>query len=225
MTVDTVSNILYAGGGFTNADGVVVFGLAKWDGVSWEKVDNDSDSVSSGTAMTIYKGELFVGGTSVVTIPSTGITLNNIGRWDGSQWRALGLGTNSTVFSMAVYNDDLYVGGAFSQAGGITVNYIARWNMDDTTSTPAVKKKPIVYLGNSIPNPAKGTVTIPYYLPQGAKGVIKLYGIKGELVKEMKVSSGNNRAEISLAGLSEGTYLYSIEVDGEVKESRKMVVN
>jgi len=223
MTVDTISNTLYAGGGFTSADGVLVYGLAKWDGVEWARVDSTVDSVSAGRALGIYKGELYIGNSESKNTWA-GETLNFIGRWDGNQWNALGAGTSNTVLSMAVFDNDLYIGGGFNQAGGMTVNYIARWNMGYTTGIPAVKKKETVYLGNSIPNPAKGTVIIPYYLPQGSKGAIKLYGIKGELVKEIRVSRGDKEVEISLDGFSEGTYLYSIEVNGAVKDSKRMII-
>ena len=47
---------------------------------------------------------------------------------DGA-WSALGTGMNSDVFSLAFApNGDLYAGGLFTTAGGVTVNRIAKWN-------------------------------------------------------------------------------------------------
>ena len=37
-------------------------------------------------------------------------------------------GVNSTVAAIAVNGDDVYVGGTFTQAGGINATNIARWN-------------------------------------------------------------------------------------------------
>ncbi|MFN3345876.1 MAG: hypothetical protein ACK412_09535, partial [Chloroherpetonaceae bacterium] len=37
-------------------------------------------------------------------------------------------GVNGTVSALAVYNGELYVGGRFTEAGGIFANCIARWN-------------------------------------------------------------------------------------------------
>ena len=60
--------------------------------------------------------------------------------WDGAVWSALngpaGIGTeNGLVLAFAVLDDGsgpaLYTGGTFDTAGGITVNYVARW--DGTT--------------------------------------------------------------------------------------------
>jgi hypothetical protein len=48
------------------------------------------------------------------------------------EWSALGVGVDSTVRAMAVYDDGsgpaLYVGGHFTQAGGAPASHIARWD-------------------------------------------------------------------------------------------------
>jgi hypothetical protein len=62
--------------------------------------------------------------------------VNNIARWDGSEWSALSgplaLGVDSTVYTLAAFDDGngpaLYAGGHFTTAGGITVDRIARWD-------------------------------------------------------------------------------------------------
>src|SRR5437867_4922165 len=57
-----------------------------------------------------------------------GFTANNIAKWNGSSWSALGLGVNGTVYALAVSGSDVYAGGLFTSAGGSTANYIAKWN-------------------------------------------------------------------------------------------------
>src|SRR5438046_5484184 len=50
-------------------------------------------------------------------------------------WFNLGVGVDGEVRAIAVgTNGDVYVGGAFTNAGGITVNRIARWNGSAWTS-------------------------------------------------------------------------------------------
>ena len=44
---------------------------------------------------------------------------NNIARWDGSSWSALGSGVNGYVTALAMLGNDLFVGGGFTTAGGI----------------------------------------------------------------------------------------------------------
>jgi hypothetical protein len=51
---------------------------------------------------------------------------NNIAKWDGSSWTALGSGVNHYVAALAVSGSDLYAGGEFTTAGGKVSGYIAR---------------------------------------------------------------------------------------------------
>ncbi len=60
-----------------------------------------------------------------------------IARWDGTAWRPLGtgitpnpnpFGVSGGVFTLAVYNNELYAGGDFVSAGGVGVEHLARWN-------------------------------------------------------------------------------------------------
>lgn len=73
-----------------------------------------------------------------------GKPVNYIARWDGASWHALGLGValsfewpdSPSVYSLAIYDGDLIVGGDFTRAGGKPAYGIARWDGDtDTWST------------------------------------------------------------------------------------------
>ena len=63
-----------------------------------------------------------------------GIAANNIAKWDGSSWSSLGLGVNSWINALTVFDDGsssgpgLYAGGSFTNAGGIAANNIAKWD-------------------------------------------------------------------------------------------------
>jgi trimeric autotransporter adhesin len=58
--------------------------------------------------------------------------VNNLARWNGNTWEALGLGVsgvqNAQVHCMLEYAGGLVVGGTFSQAGSVTAYNIAFWN-------------------------------------------------------------------------------------------------
>ena len=60
-----------------------------------------------------------------------------------------GSGTNGVVDAIAVSGNDLYVGGAFTQAGGITANNVAVWDAIPGTWSA---------LGSSTANGTSGTV-------------------------------------------------------------------
>src|SRR5206468_3719208 len=64
-----------------------------------------------------------------------GVPANNIAKWDGTSWTALGSGITGSparVLALTVFNDGsgpaLYVGGSFTTAGGVAASNIAKWN-------------------------------------------------------------------------------------------------
>ena len=61
------------------------------------------------------------------------VVANNIARWDGHTWQALGSGVSSggspsQVYTMIEYQGSLIVGGNFGIAGGKNASRIARWD-------------------------------------------------------------------------------------------------
>jgi len=134
---------LYAAGQFTTADGNPINRIAKWGGAAWQPlgsgISNPSDFGILALAVFDDDGEgpnlpaLYAGGgfTSAGGVPA-----NNIARWDGASWSALGSGTNNWVLSLTVWDDDgpgphlpaLYAGGYFTTAGGVPASRIAKWN-------------------------------------------------------------------------------------------------
>ncbi len=63
-----------------------------------------------------------------------GVTANHIAKWDGFSWSALGSGVDDEVEALAVFDDGsgggpaLYAGGAFTTAGGVGADRIAKWD-------------------------------------------------------------------------------------------------
>jgi hypothetical protein len=55
---------------------------------------------------------------------------NNIARWDGTNWWAIGEGIDASgnVYALASNGNALYAAGHFSAAGGLAANDIAEWN-------------------------------------------------------------------------------------------------
>ncbi len=136
---------LYAGGSFSLAGATAAQSIAKWDGTSWSPLGSgfgpyspysDPPLVSTmavfddGTGPALYVGGMFQ--------KAGGLPANNIARWDGSRWSALGQGTNGHVQALAVFDDGsgpaLYAGGGFDAVGGAAANSIAKW--DGNTWSP-----------------------------------------------------------------------------------------
>ena len=54
---------------------------------------------------------------------------NNIAKWNGSSWSALGSGLDNTCRKIVMDGSgNLYAGGSFTQAGGAAANNIAKWD-------------------------------------------------------------------------------------------------
>jgi hypothetical protein len=131
---------LYAGGFFTTAGGVPATNIAKWDGSAWSALGSGivcayhSDyDYSSVQALAVSGTDLYAGGAFTT---AGGVPATNIAKWDGSAWRALGSGmgggypynANPSVAALVVSGTHLYAGGAFTTAGGVVANGIAKWD-------------------------------------------------------------------------------------------------
>ncbi len=130
---------LYVGGSFTQAGGVTLNNLARWDGQSWSAVGNGSGNGVSAPVLSlaVHQGVLYIGGIfREVDAGGDNIEVDYIVGWDGQDWQRLGSaasnGVNSYVYSLAAYDGDLYVGGNFNQAHDsgtlVDANFVARWD-------------------------------------------------------------------------------------------------
>lgn len=132
-TVDAMAfnaaGILYIGGGFTNAGGDAnADALAQWNGTAWSAVGATAINNSvSAIAIGLDGTTLYIGG--VFTNAGGVANADGIAKYDGA-WAALGTPPNATdVRSLAIdHAGFLYAGGSFTIIGGVTVNFIARWN-------------------------------------------------------------------------------------------------
>jgi trimeric autotransporter adhesin len=123
-------NDVYVGGNFTTAGGVTVNGIARWDGSAWSAVGGGLGASATIRALAFYNGQLHAGGFFILfqTINNVPVLLTYLAKWDGSAWSPLGSGVNNQVNTLLAEEGQLYAGGTFTTAGGVTVNKIARWN-------------------------------------------------------------------------------------------------
>ncbi len=104
--------------------------LIAFDGTTWRSLVATTQTTGRVEAMAVYNGELIIAG-SFASV--NGVTAKNIAKWNGTTWSALGDGVYSSdggeVWSLAVSNGYLFVGGRFVSAGpGLPANNLARWN-------------------------------------------------------------------------------------------------
>jgi hypothetical protein len=161
------ANVFFAGP-FTNAGGVTVNRIAKWDGQAWSNVGGIG-VVGTGTinALAAIGNNLYAGGTFTNLC---GVPANRVAKWNGTNWSALGSGTTFSattgpVLALASVGPDLYVGGTFRTAGGKPSYYLARWNeQTDFDTIPTIQ---LGKLHASTIGPFKMTITatgVPRYV-------------------------------------------------------------
>jgi len=133
-------NVLYVGGNFTTAGGASANHIARWDGGTWSALGSGTDGNVYALALD-GAGNLYVGG---VFAHADGISASCIAKLnlDTNGWSALGTGMGTdgyiqpgvSAIQVDPSNSNLaYVGGSFGQAGGITANYVARWDAGTST--------------------------------------------------------------------------------------------
>ncbi|MBL8061663.1 MAG: S-layer homology domain-containing protein [Anaerolineales bacterium] len=144
---------VYVGGNFQNvSNGLTTLTaadfIAKWDGTNWSALGNNgvsnNGSVNSRVfAIAVDGADVYIGG-MFTNVNNGGVSLSAAdyaAKWDGTNWSALGTpgqtsgSLNTLVYALAIYNDDLLVGGEFSNVlnQGTTIikeaDYIAAYGM------------------------------------------------------------------------------------------------
>ena len=129
-----VGNDLYASSGFTEAEGLPVDGIARFDGTRWQAMGAglmQSNAVAgrAQVKMIRYHEKLYAYGVFDLADRQA---VNNIAQWDGSQWRTLGPpGTDGIQgdgsMLAAVVGEELHLSGEIHVAGGEAAAYYAIW--------------------------------------------------------------------------------------------------
>ena len=81
-------------------------------------------------------------------------------------------------------------------------------------------------LSQNYPNPFNPSTTIKFSVPKDGNVAIKVYDVKGQLVKTLvnqRIIVGNYSVDFNASELSSGIYFYSIETP-DFKETKKMIL-
>jgi len=113
------ANSIYASGSFTDYINIV-----KWDGTNWLGVGDAFELPFFPTSLLVMKGNLYAGG--CYGCPNSKDYY--IAKWDGNSWIEIGNGPDNHIFALATDGINLYAGGKFINANGLTTNYIAKWD-------------------------------------------------------------------------------------------------
>lgn len=116
-------------GGFTYADGLLVSNIARWDGSSWSAIGGGTYSVPE-QLVVLPDGTIYILDTSMVTYKKV------LRKWDGSSWTDIYNFIDSSIVTDLATDatGQLIISGSFTTIGGVSANYIARY--DGTTFHP-----------------------------------------------------------------------------------------
>lgn len=168
---------LYMGGEFPElwdgdaaAEDYNMGGVAMYDGSNWTPLGTGLNEYCR--AIHEYNGDIIAGG---YFTNAGGTPANKIAKWDGTSWSAMGLGFDASgideyVKSATTWNGIFFAGGAYTQAEGNPMNYIAQW-YEPATSAPVAWMTPssttlcgsgcIDFVDNSTNGPTSWNWTFP----------------------------------------------------------------
>ena len=81
-------------------------------------------------------------------------------------------------------------------------------------------------LYSNIPNPFKEQTTISFFIPEASsRASIHIYNLQGKQIKQLNIESrGNGSVTINGYELTPGMYMYSLIVDGQEVDTKKMIL-
>src|SRR5580765_7363828 len=130
LTVTPSGSIGYCAGSFSQVGGIWATNVAFWNGTNWAALaEGVNGGLNIAYVLAVRGNSLYVAGNFS---KAGGINATNIAQWDGTNWASLSGGLLSDSFHGGVYalgflGLNLYVGGNFTNAGGLKVSNLARW--------------------------------------------------------------------------------------------------
>lgn len=131
--IKSSGNNVYVGGLFTGVGKIRANRIARFDGTNWfplgsgiRGTNNSFTTATTVNSIAVDGNLVYAGG---IFTNAGGVAANNIARWNGTSWSALGGGIPGTVSAIAVRGTEVFAGGTFTMStpSGTAFN-IARWD-------------------------------------------------------------------------------------------------
>ncbi len=101
----------------------------------------------------------------------------------------------------------------------VVVKYWSSPTAIDETLANSIK------LSNVYPNPAHSTVNLDYSFDVNVDAAtVKIVNLLGSVVKEVEMNQNANKLSIDVSNLNAGVYFYSVIVNNEIFQTKKLVI-
>lgn len=121
----------------------------------------------------------------------------------------------------------IVIGPRYAQAKEMLEGVSNTHDAPEVVAKPATPASAAGYmLHDAMPNPASGTVTVNFTLPEASQATLQLYDANGAIVKTMAEGSyaeGDHTVTFDTADLSSGTYFYRL-TSGDFVQSKALQV-
>lgn len=130
ILLETIGNNLFAFVFEDTLNGNFIPVIASWNGSEWIDFGTNLPPASSSLYLwngVEYQGDLYFGGNFDMDIDN----IHEIIKWDGTNWSGLangGIIGDAYVNAMAVYGNQLWIGGYFFEADGNVNDYLMVWD-------------------------------------------------------------------------------------------------
>lgn len=196
----------------------------RYDGVNFYPIGNGfNDRVYN---FTEYNGEIFAVGRFTGDGTTTHSYPNHIASWDGAAWNALPAScsmTGSTIFRAGVIDSTMFVDGGLGFCGSNNLSFAATYPHSLTGNNDLTDITENHF--SIFPNPAINNINISLVHPKIANNVnIQITDLAGRKVVLHKLNEKNIDEEIDISFLMAGSYQVSLEKNGEVLSTRKLMI-
>jgi len=151
---------------------------------------------------------------------NTNGTLDNTFGTDGIVITAIG-DFRDEASAVAIQTDGKIVAVGYSYNNGSNNDFVVVRYIGVVNNIPEIKESDNFVV---FPNPTDNSFFIEAYIAADNHGIIKIYDLKGELLKELVLKKGSNKTMVHTSGWRKGIYICNLIINGKIIKSEKMVL-